>query len=431
MAGLAGSNSRCKAGGGRIRPGPTRDMGLLGALALLLLAMPQPALACGQSTHIWAALHALEHLPEGSLKELVTRDDLLDWLVNGAMFPDGGYSPLSRDAYGESAHWEPFQTTYLEWIGETQPAGTLPWEQHLTLDLGMAAHGIADQVFDGIYLTRSQVYDAADWNAGGAADTVTDVAMVSQEGAMQLPADVVPYDELVGVFERYGYAVEASTIRTGQASLRIAVSFVGGAGSDPEEAAKYTNQFPWANENLTNPDTPGSPACIGEVIAAYWQVLFERAEGRFNADRDWVIHTFPADGSYEHPTDALDLESQLGLVFARAIEQDTLTADRIVVTDSSGVVHPTEHRLYYGNRSNVLNLWPVEDWAEDETYTVTVKPGLRSFDGVELGVPWSWSFSTGPAPEEVEPPAVACGCASTGESAVWLGLLPLWWRRRR
>jgi hypothetical protein len=81
-----------------------------------------PVFANGNFSHLWVATDALNYLEQGELKDLLTQDDLGDVLRNGAMFPDGGYAV--GDGYGEMAHWEPFQTAYLEWIRATyQP----PW----------------------------------------------------------------------------------------------------------------------------------------------------------------------------------------------------------------------------------------------------------------------------------------------------------------
>ncbi|MBK9649614.1 MAG: hypothetical protein IPO67_31430 [Deltaproteobacteria bacterium] len=81
-------------------------------LGLLFLSFGAPALANGQTTHSWISVHALAHLPPGDLHDLLTREDLAPYLLNGTMFPDGGYAV--GDDYGERAHWEPFQSAYLE-----------------------------------------------------------------------------------------------------------------------------------------------------------------------------------------------------------------------------------------------------------------------------------------------------------------------------
>ena len=83
---------------------------------LALLALHAPALANGQTSHLWITDAALERLPEVELKELLTREDLRPWLRNSTMFPDGGYA--LDDRYVEIAHWDPFQSLYFVCILE-------------------------------------------------------------------------------------------------------------------------------------------------------------------------------------------------------------------------------------------------------------------------------------------------------------------------
>jgi hypothetical protein len=378
-----------------------------------------PAFACGQSAHVWVTTHALEHLPPGPLADLLTREDLRDALINGAMFPDGGYSPLTQDGYGEAAHWPPLHTAYLDWIGEQD--GDV--DAHLAMLFGMSAHGYADHIFDGIFLQRSRVYDAASWAEGDDVDVVSDVAMVAEVGPQPVPEDVVPYDALAEVFARTGREVAPTVMQTGQASLRLAVTFVGGTGSDPEQAAPYLERFTWTNGHLTDPTVPGSPACIGEVLADHWATLWARHTGTWDPDGDdWVVATWPRAGTGHHATDSLDIESVVSLAFARALDLDTLDG-AVEVTAADGTVLPVDARLYYRDRSNVLNLWPLEDLAEDTAYTVTVKRRLRAFDGEQRAEPWSFTFYTGepPAPP-VEAAETGCGCR-TGTSPWWAWLL--------
>ena len=85
-------------------------------LAYILALLPATAWANGQTTHVWITLEAI-HLDEGPVLDLLARTEMRDPLVNGAMFPDGGYAV--GDDYGELAHWEPFQQAYLGWIRDT------------------------------------------------------------------------------------------------------------------------------------------------------------------------------------------------------------------------------------------------------------------------------------------------------------------------
>ena len=118
-------------------------------MTVLCLIWSAVALASGQFTHVWMTRHALDHLPEGELKELLTSPEVTEVLINGTMFPDGGYAV--NDDYGEIAHWEPIQNSYRDWIAEEyQTPYTKEAQQHIAFMMGMAAHGMADQVFDAL-----------------------------------------------------------------------------------------------------------------------------------------------------------------------------------------------------------------------------------------------------------------------------------------
>lgn len=404
-------------------------------VAVLATLLPGPALACGQSTHVWVALHALEHLEPGPLADLVAREDVRDLLVHGAMFPDGGYSPLTQDGYGETAHWPPFHDHYLAWQRDRfgGDLSTAEAREHAAFLLGLAAHGIADQIFDGVYLTRSLVYDGSEaWGAYDA-DLSTDVAMASLVGPQTAPEDTrLPYDTLEALYDSFGQPTAASTMRTGQASLRLAVAFTSTTGANPETAAQYLDQFPWANGHLDDPDVPGSPACIGEQLVAYWQTLFDRLQGGFDLDRDVVVAAIPDDGAFGHVRSASSLESSVSLVFARPVVQDTL-AGRVRLEAEDGTEIPVTFRLYYGDRTNVLNVAPTADLVADARHTLTIDAGVEMIDGAVLGTAWSTAFSTAPPPPPAADDAVeGCGCVGApGPGSALLWLTPLLVARRR
>ncbi len=368
---------------------------ILAALSLLLVA-PSPAQACGQSTHVHIGRHALEHLPADSdLRAILT--ERLDLLINGAMFPDGGYSPLTMDAYGEIAHWEPFQKAYLDWTAETFPDALCSEEalDHITLALGMAAHGMGDQVYDALYLERSEEIEPDAWQGGESVDKATDVTFTAAVGPQPIPEDVVPYEALPAVFARVGHTVSASTIATGQASLRIAVAATSGLGQDPTAVAKNEALYPWATTHLTDPSMPGAPACIGEVVAAYWQAQWDRLHQRFDDGRQWVVWTWPQDGQTGWETDPTSLDSQLALVFGKTVDVADVDAATMSWTADDGTVVPFRRRMYYRDGSNVLLLTPQEALADDTRYTFTIAAGMLSRDDSVLSTDVGWSFTTG------------------------------------
>lgn len=398
---------------------------------MILALLAAGALANGQTTHVWITLHARDHLPAGELRELVLRADLEQMLINGAMFPDGGYAV--DDPYGEIAHWEPLQDPYLAWIREGYDA---PWPdeaaEHIAFALGMASHGMADQVFDSLYMERAKVYDAdSDW-AGVSMDEATDVAYAAAVGGLAAPLQWIPYDPLLALFESEGgHLVEEDTLDAGQLGLQIAIAFVAAAASQPELVAGYEAEYPWATAHLLD-DIAGAPPCEGEIVAAYWQALWNRLH---DAPTSPVLATFPDHGAYGHPVAYDSVESRVSIVFARGLEQVSLGPEDFTVVDSAGESHAFDVNLFYREASHVVHLIPVADWPADEDVTVTIAPGIRTFDGETLEGA-SFAFSTRPPPED--PVAAApstpsgCGCdVSAGVAPPWLALLMIGILRRR
>lgn len=385
----------------------------------------------GQTTHLWISDHALSHLPAGELRDLLTRPDLRVMLDNGTMFPDGGYGV--GDGYGELAHWEPIQTPYLAWIRDTYAA---PWTDeaaaHIAFVMGLGSHGMADQVFDALYMARAKVYDdGSDW-ASLSMDEATDVVYAARVGAWDPPADWVPHAPLVDLFrDEGGHAVSADTLDSGQTALRIAIAYVAAAASQPEYVTDYEAQFPWATAHLED-DIPGAPLCEGAVIARYWQTLWARLHDRPLADP--VLATWPTDGGFGHVRWAGDIEATVSVALARGLDAGALGPDAFSLTRDDGTAVPFEVRLFYGHASHVVHLEPTEDLAPDADYTLAVLPGLQTFDGEVLGGSATVGFSTRPPPAGgVSEEPGGCGCAAMGApSALWpAGLLVLGLARTR
>jgi len=394
-------------------------------LTLFAVLWGLPVLANGQSTHVWIAQHAQTHLTDGELRDFVTDPAIQTALINGAMFPDGGY-PLDDD-YAEIAHWEPFQNAYRDWIAETYAP---PWSdeasRHVAFLLGMAAHGIADQVFDALFMERSRQEDT-DGGWGDNFDLATDVVMMARVGKVEAPDHWLPAQPLIDIYrDQHAHTVTQSTLEEGQGLLRFAIGSVGLMSENPEGVTMYEADFPWAATVIDDPDQPGSPPCEGEVLALYWQSVWARVHGRAE-EVDLLLRTFPEDGGYAHPTTAGIVENRISLVMAEAIRSDSLTADRIVLTHEDGEVVPTEAWLFYRDNSHVIHLAPLEDLLEDTAYTVTIGAGLETIDGRLTGGSTRFSFSTGAppadsgqdtAPRAKRRAATGCGgCAAVSGSA--------------
>lgn len=427
---------------------------------MLAATLPAPAFANGDNSHLWITAQAIEHLPEGRLKDLLREPELQEIVLNGAIFPDGGY--VLDDDYGEMAHWEPFIEAYRSWIVSEfgKPFTKGDAARHAAFWLGIASHDMADWVFDSQFMEMARVYDAEGWGDGltDGFDTATDVLLVADTGVAYQPESWVPADELSALYaDAFGYQVDAATLWTGQDMLhRMVLSMPREtAFNQPEKVQGYREQYPWAAQNLLDPLVPGSIATEGLVVAAYWQSLWFRLHGE--SGPDLVVATAPGNGASGHPTDHTLVESQVVVVFGNGMDLATLTNDTVTVTDGGGTPHPIDISLWGGDDGNLLRIRPTTDWAVDTDYTVTLAPEVTTRTGVALGAPFSFQFSTAPTTGEPVPPCTdptpfdgepdlgepsggGCGLALAargGDRPIWLSLLlalaalPLARRKRR
>jgi hypothetical protein len=187
-------------------------------IAALGVAIGDDAAANGQTSHQWISVEAVDHLPDGELRDLVQREDLRPALLNGTMFPDGGYAV--GHGYGEAAHWEPFQDRYLLWIrANCERPYTDDCARHVAFLLGLRSHGMADQFYDAVYMERSKQVDVDGWASGASMDEATDVAFVGVVEPGVVPESFIPYEPLLSLFEAHGEPVDAETLDRAQGFL--------------------------------------------------------------------------------------------------------------------------------------------------------------------------------------------------------------------
>ncbi len=416
-------------------------------LSAVLAAGAGRAAANGVNTHTWISFHAIEHLPDGELKRLLLDPGMQVMLINGSIFPDGGYAVDHE--FGETAHWEPFLGAYLRWMQDNLPE---PYARgvarpYVAFMLGFASHGMADQVFDSMFMEAARGYDAANWSDAllDSFDTATDVMLVDATGVDYRGTEQwLPVDDLVGMFAEVGIAVDTSTLSNAQTAMHTFVLAYGASnGRDPVSVARYRTQYPWASDHLMDPHEAGSPPCEGEVVAAYWLSLWDRLHG-VDEVQNQILATYPPAGSDGHPTDPDLVESQVAVVFGRGIPSSV--ADKVRVTDATGKVYDVAVRPFYGDGNTVV-IRPREPWAANQTLTVELLAGITTIDGVVYDQPWSFQFSTGPAtgprdpttdptphdgePWSAPPAPTGGGCDAGGGAGLGATLMLTAWRRRR
>jgi hypothetical protein len=402
------------------------------ALLALLALLPAPALACGQTTHVWVSMEAVRLLPDGPIADLVADPELYNILLNGTMFPDGGYAV--SDDYGEMAHWEPLQQAYRAWIQEEYGGdfSSREAQQHVAFLLGLSSHGLSDEVFDSLFYERSRAYDPGNTNGGASLDTASDVLFARDVGGIPRPTSWAPFEVLAEVYrDRLGYDVSVDTLQSGHALLYTALAYTDWARTSEERLETFGGDYPWAAAHMDDPSMAGSPPRQAPIVVAYWQQIWERLHGDRTFDEP-VIAMEPPPGSFDHPTDRTAVEARVQLTFGRGVDASTL--GRVSVIEPDGAAFPAQIAHFYGDMSHAVLLRPQEDWAEDTEYTVVVEPGVVDYDGDASTTAFSGTFSTGPAPAAdpppSEPPATAACSAAPGSAFSPLMLL-LAWRRRR
>ncbi len=405
----------------------------LPSLAAVLLTA-SPARSNGQISHLWISERAIELLPDGDLHDLMDDPAHEDMWRNGSMFPDGGYA--IGDAYGESAHWETFQLSYTDWIRTNY--GAPPYEgegaEHVAFLMGMASHGMADQVYDSLYMQRAHQEDeASDWD-NHSMDEATDVAMAGMVGEVEYGELWVPDDVMAQVFADYlDYEVSADTIRTGQAMVRVAPEWAIRASQQEDVLADYHAQFPWACAHQIDPLVWGNPLDEAEVVARYWQEIWGRLQGE-ELVLGQVLATFPPDGGTGHQVESDLTTARVSVVFAHGLSDVQSEVSALQVLDPNGEPHSTDLWLFYGDHSHVLHAMPRIDWAPQTAYTVAVAGNATFTAGVGDAPTGGQASSTTFTTRSVWEPRCAAG-ASPRPSAwfvtLTLGGLVVMARRRR
>ena len=386
-----------------------------------------PAHANGQTTHLWISETAIDHIETEALHTLLVTHR--DSLRAGTMFPDGGYA-IGHE-YGEHAHWEPFQDRYRDWIvsafdGPSDPdAGS-----HLAFYFGLASHGMADQVFDSMYMERSRIYDAEfGWaDASQSLDTSQDVVFADLTQTQVVPTSDLPLI-LPELFAEAGIDVDMQTLEDGQGWLTIAVDGVAGMSEVSTLVDAHMDAFPWGCSHLLDESVPGSPPFEARVVAAYWESLW--ADLHDQPAHLAVIGSWPGQGADGHPTGAEDVEARLSVVFNRSLTIDAVMPESFRVRAGDAAV-PTLPDLFYGDDSHVVNIAPEAGWVADAVHEFTID-GLTATDGRRLEAAHVQTFTTGGAADgEVDATTEGCQCsAQRGPFGPWLIVLPLLMARRR
>ena len=460
-------------------------------------------------------MKALDYVQDEGLKSFLNTGlggslgrDFEAHLRNGTMFPDAGYAyritnptyamdcPTDdgyeeRDMtmqFGEIAHWEPFQQGYLEqFIANYSLPGESPEaELEFAFLLGMASHGIADQVYDAVLMKGSKHHDETtgwgpcEWGEPwpyeyskpvyAPFDSASDILWTALEGDQDVPNVSFPANALVGTFKagyeefkarglsdcEFSHFTEDShqvlpgneegealgipseeLFWNGINLVGFGMDLVKGWAESEEDLDHAKDFYPWTQSQFETINSYGSPDGIARLTARLWETIWNEALRATDWQENLIIGTFPVDGGYEHPTDSSSPTANVSLVFARQVANGQPFEDIIRWSDSTGEV--VEYRAEHFYRANVLNLRPSGDLAIDTLYQIEFLQDLELKNGLTVPQGTSLSFSTGDAPptpvepDEPEGSSESSGCASgTSAAAPLFSLLSLllYFRRR-
>ncbi len=395
------------------------------------VAWSPSAQACGQQTHTWISLEAARLLPEGRLKDLLSSDQGERYLINGSMFPDGGYA-ISHP-YGEAAHWAPFHIGYADWVraNHPDPYASDEGRLHLAFLMGVVSHGLADEFYDATFFAASRVHDAVDGvpDHHNNFDTASDVLFAAASGQRLEPDASLPMEAILHVYSQVlRLDVSADQIERGQNLLRTAAWIVAISADDPSEVVDSERQYPWAAEHINDRSVSGSPPVIAEAVASYWKGLEKRVLEPGQPDDSPLAYQWPRPGEPLAARAKADPASRIALMLSRAVgESDQLSELGTLADFEDGDIEHTSW-FFYRDHSHMVVAEPATEWPETERVHYRLPEGLESYDGTRLEAPADVTFRTKPLPEP-EPPAQGCSCDGLGSSV--FGLLALAGLRRR
>ncbi len=359
----------------------------------LLLLLPALACAHGINGHVHVTGWAIESLPPGDLKDFFSDPELFDAALIGAAFPDSGYA--IDDGYGEIAHWEPFTESHVADLTERfgPDFEGLDARKQMAFLMGVASHGLQDELFDSIFLHQVAAHDGGGQDE---ADPGTD-AFLHTDGHLRFrPPQWAPYEDLVRLYaEAHGHEVSAQTMSTGLTRVKLIV-IDGVDALYPRLDEMYRPLIPWTAAHYMNIEIPGSITSEIAPTARYLEALWARLHG------DWPVsaaqtHPYPAPERRLLGLEGVD--AWVTVVFGAGARLGSLNAERVHLDGPDGpVAFELRHTRWSGRPEDwtrLVQLRPSEALAPDTEYRVRLSPGIEFVDGRSSEAEWSYAFRTG------------------------------------
>jgi hypothetical protein len=379
----------------------------LGMAVVVTALIPLTVVANGGHVRLYVAEKAVELVPAGSLRTLLDRADLREPLLNGALF--GDVQPQGTALFHSAA----FRRACLERL---LARTAKPWDdddgrKRLAFLAGLAAHGLSDELWLGLFLRSAQRATPPDPASGGGPDqspeAAADAQLVGVRGFSPVPVPWLPVDDVVAAAAQLGLAVDATAVAAGHATYVQALADGTSKIGDPTTRKQHAQRYPWLAAHLLDPFTAGAPPFLARVVAAQWQALWiELLAGKPDPKR-LVLAVVPSDGHGAHPVAKTDPGSAVAVVLSRPVVAAALGSEPLTVADDLGRKLPVAATVTTAPDDGYLvRAEPIADAPAGRTFLATLRPGLGLQGGV-VAPSVTWTFRTGSTqkkpPGEVPP----------------------------
>ena len=298
-------------------------------IALATVVVPaRPAEAAGMTTHSWMAVTAIDQVADANLRTLLQQH--VEQVRAGATLPDIGY--VGSNTYGEEMHWQRYIDAYAERI-RTQPGCTDltdpdgPCAEMVAHLMGVAAHGMGDEVWDWLFepygpdLDEYYTNPAVSFFNESGAESQMDVVAVGRFGAPRPTMPPIPALPLVlGAFSDVG----RGDVTSSQFDIAAAPALVWDVENSwvPTYLASIEAAMPWMAANMVT--APGGVDFAATAIAGYWGDLWVGLRG--GSPTSSVSITYPASDQQGIPATGWERAFQPGSSRGRGGARNRITA---------------------------------------------------------------------------------------------------------
>jgi uncharacterized protein (TIGR03382 family) len=390
----------------------------LGLLVLAALLTPRMASAHGIWGHIHVTGWAIENLSSGEVRDFFADPEVMNAALFGAAFTDSGYWPQAGELaeksreYSEHCHWEPFIEDFVQWIRVNDPP---PWEsvesrQRVAFLMGVASHGLQDEIFDSLFLFQVAERDAGSQDN---ADPGSD-GFLAQDGHIRfVPERYIPMETLLELFEDLNQEIDEDTIDRAVGLMEAIYVNENGETIAAGLGGQYRDELQWTAAHYLDPDIPGSLRAEINPTAAYIEAIWKRLHETFGPE-DAVIATYPEDPRRLRSGDPATVDSWVTFIFGAGIDLSTVETTWVSEDGTTEVAHNATGTRWGNSRPRLLRLQPDANLEPGSWWEAQLAAGATFIDGTVLAAAARHRFQVeclpddprGCAPIDVVPPSI-------------------------